>query len=567
MPARQSFGRLTHAAQDFYAHSNYIALWRESHPEAAPNETDPLIAVLLSAQADSLTNAASGTWNTAGGTNDFGTGTDVLDNSGLIVAASDAGLAEVTTFNQLETFNNLSGGRIMMQDGATGDRTITSGDFNGSGGAVYVDTFLGDETSPSDIFDIGGNTSGTSLLFVQNTTGGGALTSGNGIQVVLVGGASTGTFTLGAPVIGGAYSYNLNKADGQNWYLQSILTPVDPVDPVDPVIPSYQPGVPLYESYAGVLLGMNDLTTLQQRVGNRSWTGNAQVEEGGPARSTMIEKNALWTRIDGAHGYVKPNASTSSSSIGTDAWTLHTGVDGVVVDNDKGKLIAGISAHYGESAASISSRYGTGNIDVKGYGLGTSLTWYGMNGAYIDAQGAFSWYDSSLSSDALGSLIKNNRGTGYALSLETGQRIALNNGWTTTPQAQLTYSAVSFDRFTGPNAELVSLSNGDSLKARLGLTLDRETTWVAANGSTSRSHVYGIGNLYYEFLDGTDVDVSGTRLNQSQERLTGGLGLGGSYNWNNDKYSLYGEALMKGSMSNSQTNYAVNGKIGLRASW
>jgi hypothetical protein len=48
VPARQSFGRLTHAAQDFYAHSNYISLWRESHPEAAPNETDPLIAVLLS---------------------------------------------------------------------------------------------------------------------------------------------------------------------------------------------------------------------------------------------------------------------------------------------------------------------------------------------------------------------------------------------------------------------------------------------------------------------------------------------------------------------------------------
>jgi hypothetical protein len=48
VPARQSFGRLTHAVQDFYAHSNYIALWRESHPEAAPNETDPLVAVLLS---------------------------------------------------------------------------------------------------------------------------------------------------------------------------------------------------------------------------------------------------------------------------------------------------------------------------------------------------------------------------------------------------------------------------------------------------------------------------------------------------------------------------------------
>jgi hypothetical protein len=47
LPARRSFGQLTHAVQDFYAHSNYIALWRESHPGAAPDETDPLLAELL----------------------------------------------------------------------------------------------------------------------------------------------------------------------------------------------------------------------------------------------------------------------------------------------------------------------------------------------------------------------------------------------------------------------------------------------------------------------------------------------------------------------------------------
>jgi hypothetical protein len=45
--ARKSFGKLTHAAQDFYAHSNYIALWRDNHPEAAPDEIDPLLAPLL----------------------------------------------------------------------------------------------------------------------------------------------------------------------------------------------------------------------------------------------------------------------------------------------------------------------------------------------------------------------------------------------------------------------------------------------------------------------------------------------------------------------------------------
>ncbi len=46
--ARQSFGRLTHAAQDFYAHSNYVTLWREQNPGAAPEQIAPQLASLTS---------------------------------------------------------------------------------------------------------------------------------------------------------------------------------------------------------------------------------------------------------------------------------------------------------------------------------------------------------------------------------------------------------------------------------------------------------------------------------------------------------------------------------------
>jgi hypothetical protein len=41
--AWSAFGRLTHTAQDFYAHSNYIELWRARQPEdVAPLEVDPM---------------------------------------------------------------------------------------------------------------------------------------------------------------------------------------------------------------------------------------------------------------------------------------------------------------------------------------------------------------------------------------------------------------------------------------------------------------------------------------------------------------------------------------------
>lgn len=51
-PAWQAFGRLSHTAQDFYAHSNYISLWVAAHAAGAPaSEVDPLEASLLESPA------------------------------------------------------------------------------------------------------------------------------------------------------------------------------------------------------------------------------------------------------------------------------------------------------------------------------------------------------------------------------------------------------------------------------------------------------------------------------------------------------------------------------------
>jgi hypothetical protein len=50
LSAWHAFGRLTHAAQDFYAHSNYVTLWLERFPADGwppPVEIDPLDADLL----------------------------------------------------------------------------------------------------------------------------------------------------------------------------------------------------------------------------------------------------------------------------------------------------------------------------------------------------------------------------------------------------------------------------------------------------------------------------------------------------------------------------------------
>ena len=50
MFAWQAFGRLTHTAQDFYAHTNYVDLWLVCQPNdlhPAPSEIDPLDDALI----------------------------------------------------------------------------------------------------------------------------------------------------------------------------------------------------------------------------------------------------------------------------------------------------------------------------------------------------------------------------------------------------------------------------------------------------------------------------------------------------------------------------------------
>jgi hypothetical protein len=50
LAAQKAFGRLTHTAQDFYAHSNYVTLWLARFPDNGwppPDEIDPFDSALL----------------------------------------------------------------------------------------------------------------------------------------------------------------------------------------------------------------------------------------------------------------------------------------------------------------------------------------------------------------------------------------------------------------------------------------------------------------------------------------------------------------------------------------
>jgi fibronectin-binding autotransporter adhesin len=465
----------------------------------------------------------------------------------------------------------LQAGGVIAPGNSIGQLTI-QGNFVGAGGTVEIEAMLDGDASSTDKLVITGNTSGTANVKVIGLGGAGAQTV-DGIKIIDVGGISAGTFNLQGDyvfegdqaVVSGAYAYRLYQngistpADG-DWYLRSAL--VNPVDPGGPTTPLYSPAVPVYEAYAGVLQSFTQLGTLQQRIGNRSWTAGAPSATGG------ANQGPIWGRIEASHSEFEPGTSTTGTDYDADLWRLQAGLDMLLSETTSGMLVGGLTVHYGTVKSDVSSSFGIGSIDTNGYGFGGTLTWYGKNGFYIDTQAELTWFDSDLSSATLGSTLrKGNSGFGYGLGVEAGQKIALAGNWSLTPQAQLSYASVDFDTFTDPYGALVSNGSSDSLIGRLGLSADYESEWKGKAGQTSRSHVYGITNLYYDFLDGTDVDVSGTRLTSKPRQLWGGLGVGGSLSWADDRYSVHGELLARSSLEDFGDSHAFGGSVGFSVKW
>jgi fibronectin-binding autotransporter adhesin len=206
------------------------------------------------------------------------------------------------------------------------------------------------------------------------------------------------------------------------------------------------------------------------------------------------------------------------------------------------------------------SLFGDGKVNVHGYGLGATGTWYDASGFYLDGQAQFTWYNTKLRSDALGRLSHLSDGNGRAFSLEAGRRIG-SGRISFTPQAQLTYSKIHFDGFTDNYGAQVSADKGESLRARFGVAMDS----AISSGTKAVGSIYGIANVNYELLDGTRTEVSGTLLSRRDDRLWGELGFGGNYRFGN--VALYGEASVNSALKNLGDSYGVKGQVGLRLSF
>ena len=122
-------------------------------------------------------------------------------------------------------------------------KTLTVNNYSGTGGTIVLNTYLGNDGSPSDRLVIvnGGTATGSTALRIMKTTGPGDQTTASGILVVQTLNSSTtapGAFFPAGEARGGAYDYFLYRGGlggdaPQDWFLRStFFSPATPVPPI-----------------------------------------------------------------------------------------------------------------------------------------------------------------------------------------------------------------------------------------------------------------------------------------------------------------------------------------------
>ncbi|EJI2116931.1 autotransporter-associated beta strand repeat-containing protein [Salmonella enterica] len=408
------------------------------------------------------------------------------------------------------------------------NNTLTiAGNYTGNDGHLYLNTQLGDDSSPTDKLIVTGDTAGSTTLHITNVNGLGAQTV-NGIEVIEVGGQSDGDFTLYKGHVDiNAWTYTL-KQDGGDWYLRSEsddvpddggdvtppddggdvtppddggevtppddggdVTPPDdggdvtPPDDGGDVTPpdddgditppdggDVTPVAPQYRADIGVYLGNQwmarnlQMQTLYDREGSqyRSADGSIWMRfKAGKAESQAV------------NGNVDIDSDYSQFQLGGDILTWSDGAQSVTVGL-MGSYINASTDSTGNRGADGSQFSANGSVD--GYNLGLYATWFAdaqsHRGAYIDSWYQYGAYNNSVDNDGLSASRYDS--AAHAVSLETGYRydIALSNRNTVslTPQAQVTWQRYSADTVIDDGGTRISGQNDDSWTTRLGVRVD-----------------------------------------------------------------------------------------------
>ncbi|ALM86833.1 hypothetical protein ASB57_07805 [Bordetella sp. N] len=473
--------------------------------------------------------------------------------------------------------NNLSNAGLVAFVAPTGDprqagsyKTLTVSNYVGSNGTIALNTWLGGDGSPSDRLIVnGGSATGATALRITNTGGSGALTTGDGINVVAVTGGGTtapGAFRLAGPVQSGAYEYLLYRGGSANpddYYLRSNL-----LDPgatggnnggggAAPI--AYRPGVVGYTLTPALNLdyGFTNLGRLHERVGDvysteRNQTGN---------------RNGVWGRMGGygvqadSGDRFSMNQSTFFMQFGKD-WTLAQEKDGSSTHAGVTASLGVTDAKFKDSARDLNSMLSdrTGKANIQAQSVGGYYTKYSSDGAYWDSVAQVTHYRNKYD-DVYGSSAKQN-GFGAAVSQEVGKPFMLLPKLAIEPQAQLVYQYLKLNRFDDGVSSVSGVSD-NAVRGRIGVRIFAPN--ISTEDGSGAGTPYMTVDVLHDFVPAKAVSVDGTSLRPSFSRTWGEVGFG--LNQSIGKGSQLYAAIKFTKSLDGEDKKGVFGQVGYRYSW
>ncbi|WP_136616437.1 autotransporter outer membrane beta-barrel domain-containing protein [Mesorhizobium sp. 10.2.3] len=265
----------------------------------------------------------------------------------------------------------------------------------------------------------------------------------------------------------------------------------------------YRIEVPVYSALPPVAehLAMTTLGTFHERRGEQSLLSNTEL-------------SPVWGRIFGQDSKMAYSGTVSPSFDGT-LFGLQAGFDVFGRETSSGQTDrAGLFIAYASMNGDVRGQalgwnnLSVGSMDLTGTSVGGYWTRIGQSGWYLDGVLMATFFGgNATSSRDVGIDIG---GTGVTASLEGGYPIALAQGWTLEPQAQLVWQHLALDdasdRFSS-----VSFDSNDSVTGRLGVRLQGET---AINGVPLQPYLKA--NIWHDFggtshvnFDTTDISTEG----------------------------------------------------------
>ncbi len=526
-----------------------------------------------------------------------------LRNNSLWTMTGSSNVTNLTNASSLIQFTPPAGDPTALSN----YKALTAVNYIGQGGTVGLNTFLGTDGSPSDRLVInGGAATGNSLLKIANTTGAGALTTGNGILVVdAINGGTTvpNAFGLAGPTVAGPYEYtlfrsSLDASNPQAWYLRSTVncalaptlpqcqTPIPP-DPPDPPIPptpptpptpNFRPETSLYSAIPSMALlyGRNLLDTLHERVGDEFNERFTPTSAAYNAYTKAPPSNAAtphvgWGRIFGMNGTQHGDtlgvlgSSTGGPGFDYTFLGLQAGIDLYRQDRPDGSRdYAGAYFAIGGNQGRVSHFDGRlGDSDFAAYSLGGYWTHFGSVGWYIDTILQGTIYDIASSANR-GLPTFKTVGQGIAASIEGGYPLRFASGYFIEPQAQLVFQTININDANDIAAQ-IRFSGVSALAGRIGARFGR--TWAIDEGPRTIT-AWIRPNLWNEFQGNPTTSFSSAT---------------GFIPFHADLGGLWGEinAGISGQVTSAATLYAngsyqsrfdgggfaYNGKVGLRVNW